>query len=566
MKKKYSYKKGKKTIEQEYNYIPFRYILAITFTVLEIIAIISVVVLLCYYVPYFYIAAMITEFFCVINIISSDDNPDYKAPWLLFVLILPVAGFMLYFLFYSRKLKNKFIKRLGELKRYDYEKDDSAELAELYRLEPIAASHANQLIRIAGTHLFKGTSQTYFPSGEDMLASMLTDLEAAKSFIFLEYFIIEEGRFWNQILDILKTKVSKGVTVRVIYDDIGCMGTLPGNYAKQLKKFGIDAMPFSRLKGNADSEFNNRNHRKILVIDGMIGYTGGVNIADEYINEHERFGHWKDTGIRLCGEAVLELTRLFLQDYGMGAKKLPEDELTLYPKADRQQGQAAVPNESNLQSAIDAGNENDVQPAADTNYAKNASTENGVQAASAGGFIIPFGDGPRPLYTHSVGKSVIENMLDAAIHYAYITTPYLIIDNDLCSGIEGAALRGVDVKIILPHIPDKRIVFTISRSYYKRLIDAGVKIYEYEPGFIHAKNYIADDKYAMIGTINLDYRSLAHHFENGVWMYKTDCISAMKADFDETLKKCIEITPSMIKVGALTKLFRSIVRIFAPML
>ncbi len=539
MKKKYSYKKGRKTVEREYNYIPFRYILAIIFTILEILAIIGIVVLLCYYVPYFYIAAMVTEFFCVINIISSDDNPDYKAPWLLFVLILPVAGFMLYFLFYSRKLKNKFIKRLDELRCYDYEKDDTAELSELYGLEPIAASHANQLVKIAGTHVFKGTSQAYFPLGEEMFASMVADLEAAEKFIFLEYFIIEEGHFWDRILDILKTKVSKGVTVRVVYDDIGCMGTLPGNYSRQLKKCGIDALPFSRLKGNADSEFNNRNHRKILVIDGKIGYTGGVNIADEYINEHERFGHWKDTGIRLCGEAVWELTRLFLHDYGMSARTLPKNDFELYPKADKH---------------IDKG------------CAQTEGAEGNIPDGSDGGFIVPFGDGPRPLYTHPVGKSVIENMLDAAVHYAYITTPYLIIDNDLCAGIENAALRGVDVKIILPHIPDKRIVFTISRSYYKRLIDAGVKIYEYEPGFIHAKNYIADDKYAMIGTINLDYRSLAHHFENGVWMYKTDCVSAIKADIDKTLESCIEITPDKIKVGALTKLIRSIVRIFAPML
>ncbi len=523
MKKKYSYKTRDKTVEKEYNYIPMRYIFAILFTVFEIIAIIGVVVLLCYYVPYFYFAAMITQVFCVLNIISSDDNPDYKAPWLLFVLILPVAGFMLYFLFYSRKLQKRFVRRLDELKCYNYEKADTEELAELYECEPMAASHANILTKIAGTHIFKGTSQVYFPSGEKMLESMLPDLEAAEKFIFIEYFIIEEGRFWDPILEILKRKVRTGVCVRVIYDDVGCMSTLPGNYGKQLRKMGISAMPFSRLKGNADSEFNNRNHRKIMVIDGKIGYTGGINIADEYINERQRFGHWKDTGIRLEGEAVWELTKLFLGDYGINAKALPENDFELYPRAD-------------------------------------------IGERTASGFVIPFGDGPRPLYTHSVGKTVIENMLDAAVHYAYITTPYLIIDNDLCAGIESAALRGVDVRIILPHIPDKKLVFTISKSYYKRLIDAGVRIYEYEPGFIHAKSYIADDKYAMIGTINLDYRSLVHHFENGVWMYKTEAIPEIKADILDTLDKCIEITPNMIRAGAFTKFLRSVVKIFAPML
>ncbi len=520
MKKKYSYKAGRKTIEREYNYIPMRYILAIILTILEIAAIIGIVILLCYYVPYFYFAAMVTQFFCVLNIISSDDNPDYKAPWLLFVLVLPVIGFMLYFLFYSRKLERRFIKRLSELRCYNYDKRDDEELERMYEQEPMAASHANMITKIADTHIFTDTAQRYFSIGEKMLAAMLPDLEAAKSFIFLEYFIIEEGKFWNAILDILKKKASEGVVVRVIYDDVGCMGTLPGNYGKRLRAFGINAIPFSRLKGKADSEFNNRSHRKILVIDGKIGYTGGVNIADEYINERKRFGHWKDTGIRLEGEAVWELTRLFLQDFGINAKRLPDDELELYPKC----------------------------------------------AVGADGFVVPFGDGPKPLYKQAVGKAVIENMLDAAIHYAYITTPYLIIDNDLCSGIENAALRGVDVKLILPHVPDKRLVFTISRSYYKRLIDAGVKIYEYEPGFIHAKSYIADDKYAMIGTINLDYRSLVHHFENGVWMYGTKTVFDIKADIEQTLGKCIQITPDMIKAGALTKFFRAVVKIFAPML
>jgi cardiolipin synthase len=521
MKRKYQIKAGSKTVEREYNYIPVRYIIAVMITVLEIAAIIGAVIALCMFVPYFYILCYVTAFGCVIKIIASDDNPDYKVPWVLFVLALPIVGFMLYFLFYSRKLQKKFIRRLDEMKCYRYQKKDTCLEKALAAEHPMAASQARMLTEISGSTLFTNTKQTYFPLGEDMLARMIPDLERAEKFIFMEYFIIEEGKFWNTILEVLKRKAAEGVTVRVLYDDIGCMSTLPGDYAKTLRSLGIEASPFSRLRGNADSEFNNRNHRKILVIDGKIGYTGGVNIADEYINEVERFGHWKDTAIRLEGEAVFELTRLFLCDYGINVKKLPTDDLVYYP----------------VQEDI-----------------------------KAEGYMIPFGDGPRPLFSHRVGKSVIQNMLNAATSYMYMTTPYLIIDNDLCTSIESAALRGVDVRIIVPHIPDKKVVFGITRSFYKRLCDAGVRIYEYTPGFIHAKSYIADDAYAMIGTINLDYRSLVHHFENGVWMYKADAIKDLKEDIEDTLARSVEVTPDMIKAGLFTRFIRSLVRIFAPML
>ncbi|MBQ7923131.1 MAG: cardiolipin synthase [Clostridia bacterium] len=521
MKRKYSYRAGDKTIEREYTYIPVRYIIAMLITVFEILAIIGIVLACCYYIPYFYLLAWATEIACVIRIIASDDNPDYKIPWLLFVLILPVAGFMLYFLFYNRTLQKRFVRRLQTLKNRGYRKD-GGELFEKLRAEnPVAASQAKMLTGIAESHLFINTKQTYYPLGEDMHRDMLEDLRNAEKFIYMEYFIIEEGKFWNSILDILKEKAAAGVEVRVMYDDIGCMSTLPGNYHKILRTWGIMATPFSRMKGNADSEFNNRNHRKILVIDGRIGYTGGVNIADEYIGEIVRFGHWKDTAIRLEGEAVWELTKLFLVDFGIQLRKLPEERSDLYPV-----------------SGISGEN----------------------------GYIIPFGDGPNPIYRRNVGKSVIQNMLSGATKSVYMTTPYLIIDNDLCQDIENTALRGVNIKIIVPHIPDKKLVFGITRSFYKRLMDAGVEIYEYEPGFVHAKSYLADDEIAMIGTINLDYRSLVHHFENGVWMYKCSCIRDLKADMEDTLAKCIRITPDMLKTGLIESAVRSVARIFATMM
>jgi len=521
MKRSYEYSVGKKRIKREYNYIPVRYILAILITVFEIAAIIGIVAVLCYYVPYFYFLAYATQIGCVIKIIASDDNPDYKVPWLLFVLILPIAGFMLYLMMYSRTLKRKYIKRLKDLDDRMYHKDSRELFEKLNEESPIAHAQAKMLCEISYSHLFNNVSQKYYSLGEEMYSDMLTDLKNARRFIFMEYFIIEEGKFWNSILEILKEKAAQGVEVRVVYDDIGCMSTLPGNYFKKLRKMGIDATPFSFLRGQADSEFNNRSHRKITVIDGYIGYTGGINIADEYINEKTRFGHWKDGGIRIQGEGVWELTRLFLMDYGINVKSLPKAKHDYFPQ---------------------------------------------VKQGSVNGYVIPFGDGPRPLYKREVSKIAIQNMLNSATKYAYITTPYLIIDNELCQCIENTSLRGVDVKIILPHIPDKRLVFMMSRSFYPRLMDAGVEIYEYKEGFIHSKNYLTDDEYAIVGTANLDYRSLVHHFENGVWMYNTDVIADIKNDFDKTIEKSIKIEREMLKLGILKRFFRACVRVFAPLL
>ncbi len=520
MKKRYEYRVKEKVVRREYVYIPIRYIIAMLLTVLSVAAVIGIVVFCCYKIPYFYIAAYLTTVGCILKIVSSDDNPDYKVPWLLCVILLPVVGFMLYFMFYSRKLKKKYLKRLNELKDYYYERDDSKERAALSREDPIVGKQVQMLTHIADTRVFTNTEMVYFPLGEDMHVRLLEDLRAAEKFIYMEYFIIEEGVFWNSILEILKEKAAMGVEVRVIYDDIGCMGTLPGNYYKKLKAMGIHATVFSYLRGAADSEFNNRSHRKITVIDGKVGYTGGINLADEYIGVVERFGHWKDTAVRLEGEAVWELTELFLADYGINVWSTPPKREDQYPSVHTE----------------------------------------------ARGYVVPFGDGPKPLYTRRVGKSVIQNMLNMAVDYMYMTTPYLILDNDILVDIENAALRGVDVRIVLPHIPDKKAVFEMTRSYYHRLVSAGVKIYEYEPGFIHAKSYVCDDKCAMIGTINLDYRSLVHHFENGIWTYGTDVVHEIKADIDATLKQCIEVTPDMLKVGGFKRFFRALLRMFAPLM
>lgn len=520
MKRKLRYKINNQEIEKYVNYIPLRYIIAIFLTIIEVLTILLSVIILCYIMPYFYLLAFFTQIICVVRIVASDDNPDYKVPWLFFVLIVPIAGFMLYFLFYSRKLKRKYLRRLQRLKDSSYHKEDEELLKALKEKSPQAASQARLLCNIGETHIFTNTKQTYFPLGEKMMVSLLEDLKNAKHFIYMEYFIIEEGIFWNSILKILKEKVKEGVEVKVVYDDIGCMQTLPGLYFNTLKKYGISAVPFSFLKGSADSEFNNRSHRKITVIDGKIGYTGGINLADEYINKVNKYGHWKDSAIRIEGEAVKEFTKLFLIDYGLNAKKINIQQTDLFPSLD----------------------------------------------IKCDGFVIPFGDGPKPIYQKCIGKIIIQNMLNMATKYAWMTSPYLIIDNDLCSSIENAALRGVDVRIIVPHIPDKKLVFAMTQSYYHRLMAAGVKIYEYTPGFIHAKSYLVDDIYGLIGTINLDYRSLVHHFENGVWMYECESLKDLKKDIEETLDKSLEIKKDEMKQPLIKRFIQAIVRIFAPLL
>lgn len=507
--------------EKEIDYIPVRFIIAMLLIVFETAAVIAVTMLCAAYIPYFYLAMWATEIFCVLRIISSDENPDYKIPWLLITLLIPVAGFMLYFMFYNRKLTKKQTRRLSEISNKQHSTDDKATLSELEDNDRKAFLQAKLLCELSGSHLYRNTKVSYFPMGEELNKAMLEDLKKAENFIFLQYFIIEEGIFWNGILDILKEKASQGVEVRVVYDDVGCMLTLPGDYYKTLQGYGIKAVRFSPLKGQADNEFNNRSHRKILVIDGKVGYTGGVNIADEYINQKKLFGRWKDVGIRLEGEAVRGLTSIFLSDYELNVKT-PVGDFSPYLKK--------------------------------------------VCSLSDSGYALPFGDGPRPIYRHRVAKTMLLNMLNQSQSYVYMMSPYLIIDNELCGAIENAAMRGVDVRIITPHIPDKKLVFMMTQSYYKRLIEAGVRIFEYEPGFVHAKVYVSDDEYAIVGTVNLDYRSLVHHFENGVWLYRHDVIKDIKSDVFATLSECIEIKTENIKNNLLQRFVRSLVKIFSPML
>ncbi len=509
---------SKKNINNDSRLLPFRFTLAIIIILIEFLVVIAIIVGLCIYSRVFIALEALTQICCVISIISRNDNPDYKAPWLLFILVVPVVGFMSYLMFYSRKLSPRQIR---QLKKAKYAKQNFFNKSAFDKIaDPLAQSSALFLKKSANAEVYQNTNATYFSSGEQYFRSLIKDLKSAKEFIFLEYFIIKRGLFWNSILSVLKEKASSGVEVRVLYDDIGCMKTLPSNYYKTLRKMGIKCEIFSKLRGQANNEFNNRNHRKIAVVDGKVAYTGGLNLADEYINQVKKFGHWKDAGVRLYGSAVNELTSTFILDYNMSSK-------TTDLSAHKYVRQISCKNE---------------------------------------GFCVPFCDGPNPVFDKQVSKTAIINMLSHAKRYVYMTTPYLIIDNELSQAIENTALRGVDVKIITPHIPDKKTIFRLTRSAYKPLIKSGVKIYEYTPGFVHAKTYLSDDETAIVGTVNLDYRSLSHHFENSVWFYRHQVIEDIKADFINTLS-CSQLVAENEHVGGpLKRFFTATLKVFTPLL
>ncbi|MCD7944942.1 MAG: cardiolipin synthase [Clostridia bacterium] len=465
------------------------------------------------------------SFAAFLSIVNRDTSPENKLPWMAIVLISPVVGAVLYFIFFERRLTRKNAKHFGKMNEVVTEVDrreiDMDAVRRLRELDPMTYGKAKLILHDDKfAKVYGGTRTEYLSSGEEMFICMKEDLRAANKFIFLEFFIVDFGIMLDETLEILKEKHAEGVEIRMLYDDIGCMGTLPGNYDKTLRKMGIECYKFGHVMPSASPMHNNRDHRKIVVVDGKIGYTGGINLADEYINKKERFGYWKDGGIRLIGSAVEGLSRLFLMNWDLNQKTI-------------------------------------------SNYAKYFA-ESTPYCGTEKGFVIPFGSGPKPFYSRSTGKDLFLNIINQASAYVYITTPYLIIDNTLTAALQNAALRGVDVRIITPRIPDKKLVYIMTRSSYGTLIKNGVKIYEFVPGFIHAKNVISDDKYAVCGTINFDYRSFAHHFEDGVFMYGTDSIPDVKRDFAETLKECERIDRDKLTFGE--KIVRDCVQLLAPLL
>lgn len=459
----------------------------------------------------------------VLYIINQDGSSAFKIAWILPIVFLPLFGIPLYILFGKKRIPERKLERVsGMYLRYKAamapllsESGDEPAMDEDARLQ------SAYLEKCASSPRFTQTETTYYPLGDVMFPAMLEELEKAEKYIFMEFFIIEPGIMWDSILDVLRRKAAQGLDVRLIYDDMACIMRLPRDYAERMESVGIRCCTFHRFQPVPTGTLNNRDHRKICCIDGVTAFTGGVNLADEYINKRERFGHWLDCGIKVRGRAAYSFTQMFLSmwDY---IRHEEDDPVAFLPTAEALEG---------------IGDDGVVQPYCDS----------------------PADDEP-------VGETVYINMLSRAKKYVYICTPYLVVDNEIMNALTSAAKCGVDVRMICPHIPDKWYVHLVTRSYYAPLMKAGVRIYEYTPGFIHSKTFVCDDDYGICGTINLDYRSLFLHHECAVWMYKSGAIADMKASFLETLEKCEEITRESYRRPWYVRLGQSLLRVLAPLM
>lgn len=458
----------------------------------------------------------------VIYLVNSRMDSTSKITWLILIMLAPLLGSV--FLIYTktdlgyRALSKRLLAISAQTSNYLVQ--DERVLQDLKEQHSTAYHLASYLRRSDNKFpVYEGTAVTYLPTGEDFFEQMKQDLLKAEKFIFLEYFIIDEGDMWGEILAILEQKARSGVEVRVLYDGMNELGRLTFDYTQRLANLGIQARAFAPLTPFISTHYNYRDHRKILVIDGQVAFNGGANLADEYINRIERFGHWKDTGVRLEGLAVDSFTLLFLQ---MWSSMGPDEEMGSYLGLAKKQVQAK-------------------------------------------GYVIPYGDSP--LDDDNVGENVYIDMLNHARDYVYIMTPYLILSSELEHAIRFAAERGVKIKLMMPGIPDKKVPYALAKTYYSSLMDSGVEIYEYTPGFNHSKVFVADGVKAVVGTINLDYRSLYHHFECATYLYQVPAVTAIEADFQDTLAVCHRVTKADLKrLPLTTKLTGLLAKIVAPLL
>ena len=458
-----------------------------------------------------------------VYIISKKDKGAYKLTWVFMILLFPVFGGLFYLLFNFQSLTPKKRKALSKTNR---KANKVLQLSESDYKNAIAsvpeyAPQIDYLKNFANFPVYADTETKYLTPGEMKFEYLLAELEKAEKYIFLEYFIVQEGKMWNTILEVLKRKAKDGVLVRLIYDDMGCFFLLPKNYPKQLKEYGIECVVFNKFRPFLSTVQNNRDHRKIAVIDGKVAFTGGINLADEYINAYEKHGHWKDASIMLKGKAVWSFTLMFLQMW-------------------------------------------ELCTGADEDFAKYFPTDRKTNDSDAAGFVQPYSD--TPFDTENVGEHVYLQIINSAKKYVYINTPYLIIDDSMISALCLAAKSGIDIRIVTPHKWDKWWVHMTTRSYYRELIKSGVKIYEYTKGFIHSKTFVSDDRVATVGTTNLDFRSLYLHFECGVRMYDTTAVSEIKEDFLKNLENCHKIELEDCKANIPLRIFQDIMRIFAPLM
>lgn len=470
-----------------------------------------------------YAGFLVMSMFVIVHIINREDNPGFKMSWILFVLLIPIVGTFFYIFIQLQPGTRSIRKRLSALndETREFMKQDKVLLEELRVSKPANANLAHYMAEIGGCPLHKNTKVTYFPLGEEKFEELKKQLNAAKKFIFMEYFIVEESLMWDSILEILERKVHEGVEVRFMYDGMCSIMRLPYSYPKTLEEKGIKCKVFSQIRPILSTYQNNRDHRKICVIDGEIAFTGGINLADEYINQKERFGHWKDTAVMLRGEAVQNFTILFLQMWNVIERKQENYEKYLTPKS------------SEFKREL--------------------------------GYVIPYGDSP--FDDEDIGEEVYLHILNHAKKYVHIMTPYLIVDNEMRNNLTYAAKCGIEVIIIMPHVPDKWYAFYVAKTYYEELIRAGVQIYEYTPGFIHAKVFVSDDDTATVGTINLDYRSLYLHFECGAFIYNNQVVQDIEKDFQATLKKCDKVSMTEVKNRSFfEKAAGKVLRLIAPLM
>ena len=463
--------------------------------VIQFLLLISIYIWLRDYSYIFYLVFVLLSVTVVLHLFNSSGSPEFKLVWMLPLIIFPVFG-ALFYIYIGTQLGTKMLfRRLESLsvftRKYVPQNEKVKETLEAVNSQ--IGHFADYMEEYGNAPVYDHTQVKYYPLGDDQFEDMLEELRKAEKFIFLEFFIVEEGVMWNSILDILKEKAKNGVEVRVMYDGMCVLALLPYFYPKMLEAEGIKCKMFAPIRPVFSTYYNNRDHRKIMVIDGKVAFTGGTNLADEYINQKVRFGHWKDTAVRLTGKAVERFTYMFLEMW-------------------------------------------DVTETEEENYENYKTPED--FSVNNDGFIMPYE--VSPYGKERVGKKVYLDILNTAQEYVHIMTPYLILDYEMIMALTYAAKRGIDVSIIMPHIPDKKYAFAVAKTYYNELLEAGVKIYEYEPGFVHAKVFVSDNEKAVVGTINLDYRSLFHHFECAAFMYQNSQIAAIEEDFQDTLKKCIE--------------------------
>lgn len=449
----------------------------------------------------------------------------YKISWILQILIFPIYGGLFYLLFNRQTRTKRFNRKIETViaHQQSYLLDKSKNVEEAQKMNPEYAPLIYYLHENQHFPVYSNTECSYYKIGEDYFEGILEAIKKAEHYIFLEFFIVQEGVMWNSILEILEEKANQGVDVRVMYDDIGCFLTLPKDYDKRLEEKGIKCKIYNPFHPILTTTQNNRDHRKIVAVDGTTAFTGGINIADEYINAYEKHGHWKDTGVKLEGEGAWGLTLIFLQLWCAMADILEDQEI------------------ENLLPEFSA-----------------------AEPDPADGFVQPYADSP--IDDEHVGENVYIQMIQQAKKYVYINTPYLILDDNLQTALDLAAKSGIEIKIITPEIWDKRLVHLTTQSYYRELMAAGVHIYEYKAGFNHAKSVLVDDQLAFIGTTNLDYRSLYLHFECGVCLYRNKELIKMKEDFLETLEKSREITLAESKRTFWVRLGQDVLRIFAPLM